>query len=287
MPDLPRMAPAAETGPATSPRQPLLPRPWLAAATLCQREWVRFVRQRNRVIGAVGQPVLFWILFGAGLGPSFRLAGDAAGEVSYRDYFFPGTIALILLFTAIFTTISIIEDRREGFLQGVLVAPVPRWSLVLGKLAGGTLIAVAQAGLFVLLGIVTGMTIPVLALVHLAAFSVATAFALTGLGFVIAWKMDSTQGFHAIMSLFLLPMWLLSGAFFPADSGPLAWIMRANPLTYGVAGLRRILFAGAPEAVPSSLPSLGVCWGVTLSFAAITFALSWRMAGRSAKGDLQ
>ncbi len=262
------------------------PRPWLAAATLCRREWVRFVRQRNRVIGAIGQPVLFWILFGAGLGPSFRLAGDAAGDVSYREYFFPGTLALILLFTAIFTTISIIEDRREGFLQAVLVAPLPRWSLVLGKLAGGTLIAVAQAGLFVALGMTLGLHVSAVALLHLAAFAVATAFALTGLGFVLAWRMDSTQGFHAMMSVFLLPMWLLSGAFFPADSGVLAWISKIDPLTYGVAGLRRVLFADLPAAVPANLPSLPMCWAVTLAFAALMFALSCRVAGRRTSGDL-
>lgn len=262
-------------------------RPMLAAAALCGREWVRFVRQRNRVLGAIGQPVLFWVLFGAGLGPSFRLAGDAAGVVAYREYFFPGTLALILLFTAIFTTISIIEDRREGFLQSVLVAPMPRWSLVLGKLTGGTLIAVAQGGLFVVLGLGTGIVLSPLALLHLAALSFVAAFALTGLGFVIAWKMDSTQGFHAVMSLFLLPMWLLSGAFFPAESGPLAWVLKVNPLAYGVAGLRRIVFADTPEALTSGLPSLAVSWIVTLSFAAATVALACWMAGRTAAGDSQ
>src|SRR3954452_7587208 len=93
-------------------RPPAVSRPWLAAATLGQREWVRFIRQRNRVFGAIGQPIIFWLLFGAGLGPSFSLP-DAAGKLSYREYFFPGSLILILLFTAIFTTISIIEDRRE------------------------------------------------------------------------------------------------------------------------------------------------------------------------------
>src|SRR5437762_12572346 len=107
----------------------LRPRPWLVAASLCRREWVRFVRQPNRVFGAVGTPVLFWLLFGAGLGPSFRVPGTAGQNLGFAEYFFPGTLILILLFTAIFSTISIIEDRREGFLQSVLVAPIPRWSM--------------------------------------------------------------------------------------------------------------------------------------------------------------
>ncbi|HUY89321.1 MAG TPA: ABC transporter permease [Pirellulales bacterium] len=272
--------------------EPLPPRPWLAVATLATREWVRFIRQRNRVFGAIGQPLLFWLLFGAGLGPSFRLPGGS-GEVSYREYFFPGTLVLILLFTAIFATISIIEDRREGFLQSVLVAPAPRWSLVLGKLLGGTLIALVQGLLFLLLGLSIGLSFSLVSLVAIAAFSFVIALALTGLGFVIAWRLDSTQGFHAIMSVFLMPMWLLSGAFFPADArgstgaALLAWVIRVNPLTYGVAGLRRMLYWNAGDAaLPADLPSLATCWVVMLAFAAVTFALSWRMAGQRTSGDL-
>ncbi|MEX2122158.1 MAG: ABC transporter permease [Pirellulales bacterium] len=264
---------------------------WLAAGTLCSRELVRFVRQRNRVIGAIGQPVLFWVLFGAGLGPTFRLPG-AGDAVSYREYFFPGTLALILLFTAIFTTISIIEDRREGFLQSVLVAPIPRWSLVLGKLLGGTLIALAQGLLFLLLGLTVGFSFTPLGLAAIVLFAFVLAFALTGLGFVIAWRLDSTQGFHAIMSVVLLPMWLLSGAFFPPDPSAslgtawLAWIMRVNPLTYGVAGLRRLLYWGSDVALPLELPSLAACWAVTLLFAAVTFVLALQAAGKRTTGDL-
>ena len=131
-------------------------RPWLAVGTLAWRELVRFFRQPNRVFGAVGQPLVFWVLFGAGLGPSFRAPGAAEG-VSYREYFFPGTVVLIVLFTAIFTTISIIEDRREGFLQSVLVAPIPRWSMVLGKVLGGAAIAMFQGFVFLLLGLTLGL----------------------------------------------------------------------------------------------------------------------------------
>jgi ABC-2 type transport system permease protein len=275
--------PAANLGssaPATNP--------WLVVWTLCQRELVRFIRQRNRVFGAIGQPIIFWLLFGAGLGPSFRLPGATeAGQISYREYFFPGSLILILLFTAIFATISIIEDRREGFLQSVLVAPIPRWAMVLGKILGGTLIALAQGMIFLLLGLTLGLHFTLLKILAIAAMSFVVAFGLTALGFVMAWRLDSTQGFHALMSVFLMPMWLLSGAFFPADSGWLAWIMRVNPLTYGVAGLRRVLYWDMPAAeLPAGLPSLAVCWLVTLLFAAAMFALSWKMAGRRTTGDL-
>ena len=119
-------------------------RPGPSSARSRQRELVRFFRQRNRVFGALGQPIIFWLLFGAGL----------QREQPTLDYahFFPGTLVMILLFTAIFATISIIEDRREGFLQGVLVAPVPRWSMVLGKVLGGAAIAMLQGLVFLLLG---------------------------------------------------------------------------------------------------------------------------------------
>jgi ABC-2 type transport system permease protein len=272
---------------------PPVPCPWLAAGTLCWRELVRFVRQRNRVFGAIGQPIIFWLLFGFGLGRSFRLPAADGQSMNYLEYSFPGMLVLILLFTAIFATISIIEDRREGFLQSVLVAPLPRWSLVLGKVLGGTLIALAQGLIFLLLGLTVGLKFSMVSLALIGVFCFLIAFALTALGFVIAWRLDSTQGFHAIMSVFLMPMWLLSGAFFPADRGGsagaawLAWLMWANPLTYGVAGLRRLVYWDAPgAALPADLPAMTTCWLVTLAFAAVTFALSWQVVGKRTTGDL-
>ena len=249
----------------------------LPAYTLASRELVRFFRQRTRIVGALGQPILFWILFGAGLSGSFRPpGGTAGGTVSFQEYFFAGVAVMIVLFTAIFSTISIIEDRREGFLQAVLISPAPRSSIVLGKLLGGTGLAVLQALLFLLLG-------PLLSLVGLSpelstgltwsgaagvvGFLALIAFALTGLGYLMAWPLDSTQGFHAIMSVFLMPMWLLSGALFPVpESGWLSWVMRLNPLTYGVAGLRRLMAATAMDSA-SPLPSFSTCLTVMLLFA--------------------
>ena len=272
------------------------PRPWLAAGTLCQREWVRFVRQRNRVFGAIGQPLIFWLLFGLGLGPTFRLAGQGAEQVSYREYFFPGSLVLILLFTAIFATISIIEDRREGFLQSVLVAPIPRWSMVLGKVAGGSLLALVQGLIFLALGMTLGVHFSVVSLALIVLLLAVISLALVSLGFVIAWRMDSTQGFHAVMSVFLLPMWLLSGAFFPAPprgatmgwaEWALAAVIAINPLTYGVAALRRLMYLGVdPAPLPDGTPSLAISWLVTLGFAVVMFALAWQTARQRTTGDL-
>lgn len=260
--------------------------PWLAAGGLCRRELVRFWRQPNRLFGAIGQPLVFWILFGAGLGPSFQAPGTS-GKLSFAEYFFPGTIALIVLFTAIFTTISLIEDRKEGFLQSVLVAPIPRWSMVLGKISGGALIALAEGLVFLLLGFFAGIRVGPLALASATLFLSLVSLSLTALGFVFAWRTDSTQGFHAVMSVVLFPMWLLSGAFFPAESGLLGWIVRLNPLTYGVAGLRRLLYLGVQNPpLPAGLPSLATCWIVTLLFTAVMVALATAVASRTTKADL-
>ena len=251
--------------------------------TLAVRELVRFFRQRTRVIGALGQPVIFWVLFGAGLRGSFQAPDWAPAGMSYQEYFFPGIAVLIVLFTSIFSTISIIEDRREGFLQGVLAAPVPRAAIVLGKLAGGTALAVLQSVLFLLagpalhfLGLAPTMHLDVTLASAAAAFGFLTLISvgLTALGYVIAWPMDSTQGFHAVMSVFLFPMWLLSGAFFPGgESGWLAWIIRLNPLTYGVAGLRRLLYSGDLPA-EGGLPGMELCLAVTASFCLLCVAVA-------------
>jgi len=275
---------------------PAVSRPWLAAATLGQREWVRFIRQPNRVFGAIGQPVIFWLLFGAGLGPSFRIASQDGARLSYGEYFFPGSLILILLFTAIFATISVIEDRREGFLQSVLVAPIPRWSMVLGKVAGGSLIALVEGLIFLALGLTIGLHFSVGSVLAIVALLALVALALTSLGFLIAWNMDSTQGFHAVMSVFLMPMWLLSGAFFPpaALSQTTSWmewtlalVIALNPLTYGVAGLRRLLYLdGASAPLPEGLPELSTCWLVTLGFAIVMFVLASLTARRRTTGDL-
>src|ERR1022692_2130579 len=128
----------------------------LPAYTLWWREMVRFFRQRDRVVSALGTPLVFWLLLGSGLGKSFSAPAAPAGH-GYLEYFFGGTIVLVLLFTAIFSTISIIEDRREGFLQAVLVAPVGRLAIVLGKILGGATLAFVQGLVFLALAPLLGL----------------------------------------------------------------------------------------------------------------------------------
>lgn len=282
-------APAAISSPAVPSASPVgvaAPGLWLPALSLAKRELVRFLRQPHRVVGALATPIVFWLLIGLGMGRSFRGEGLPGGD-DYLQFFFPGTILMILLFTAIFSTISIIEDRREGFLQSVLVAPVSRMSIVLGKVLGGTALAFGQGLVVLLLGPLAGFKLTVGGFAAACGLMLIVAFALTALGFCIAWRMSSTQGFHAIMNLFLMPMWFLSGALFPPRDDTvffLKWTMLLNPLTYGLAGIRRAMYAGVDVAV---LPGWPMCVGVSLAFAAGMFALASLIAGTRTAADWQ
>lgn len=215
----------------------------LPAYALWMRELIRFFRQRSRMIGVIGSPILFWFFIGSGLGTSFKTTSSLGGA-NYLEYFYPGTLLLIMLFTAIFATISIIEDRSEGLLQSVLVAPVSGASIALGKILGGTTLAVIQAVIFLALAPLVGFSFTPLQFIALLVLLIAIGFGLTGLGFLIAWRMESTQGFHAIMNLFLIPLWLLSGSLFPMEGAPgwLKFVMAVNPLTYSISSTRMMLY---------------------------------------------
>lgn len=245
----------------------------LPAFTLWLREVVRFYRQKARVVGVIASPILFWIVIGSGFGTSFR--SGATGDQHYLEYFYPGALIMIVLFTSIFTMMSVIEDRKEGFLLSVLVAPVSRSAIVMGKVLGGTTLSTVQGLIFLIFAPLVGVhfTFGTFILTAITIFLI--SFALTALGFAIAWPMDSTQAFHAIINLFLIPLWLLSGALFPLSgaSGWLRLLMRINPLTYGVESLRELLYPGSGMALPTSLAAL-------ILFSLVMFALSFLMVNR-------
>ena len=252
-------------------------RPWLRPTfALWRREMTRFLRQGNRVVGALATPVVFWLLIGSGLGGNFIAPGIEGG---FLQYYFPGTVVLILLFTAIFSTVSVIEDRRDGFLQGVLVAPVPRASIVLGKCLGGMTLAAGQAALFCLAAPWAGLPWDGAAVIRLVAALLLGGFALTALGFVIAWPLDSTQGFHVLMNLLLIPLWLLSGAFFPAREG--SWTALAallNPLSYVTASVRRAFYGDGTNL--GLVPGYDTAMIAVAVFALAMFLLALRSVRR-------
>jgi ABC-type polysaccharide/polyol phosphate export permease len=180
---------------------------------------------------------------------------------------------------------SVIEDRHKGFLQAVLVAPASRAALVLGKTLGGVAIALVQAALFLALAPLAGFPLGGVDWPLLAAVLLLTGVGLSSLGFAIAWWLDSTQGYHVVMSVLLLPLWILSGAMFPLDAPGgarfIAVLGRANPMAYCVSGIRRALYGGATAALPGSSAALEL--GVALLFALVAVAVAVAVCRR--RGD--
>jgi ABC-2 type transport system permease protein len=225
-------------------------------------------------------------MLGFGFRSSFQLPGTQ--RMSALEYLYPGSIVLNILFTAIFSSISLIQDRNEGFLQAVLVAPLSRAALVFGKISGGTALAATQGVLFLILAPFIGIHLTFLSFLVSAFTILLISFALTAVGFLFAWRMQSVQGFHAIMNLILMPLWILSGSFFPSVGAPwgLKMVMFANPLTYGVIALRQSFYLSGAKTFYEA-PGLGISLLVTLVFGLAIFVLASGLARSTTKGDLQ
>ena len=256
----------------------------LAVYSLWHREVVRFLTDRSRVFSSLGQPVIFWLLFAGALSNSSFKPGDQ----TYGEYFLVGALAMTLLFTAIFSTITVIEDRREGFLQSVLVAPVPRAAIALGKIMGSTTLAMINGLVFFALLPLAGVEVTAAGFIATAGVMLLLAMALAGMGYSLAWLMDSTAGYHGIMMVFFMPMLLLSGAFFPVQGAHpvMSWIMVFNPLAYGVGAMRYTLY-GVDSAAVAGLPSMPLCLGVTVLFAVAMFVLGTAITLRRTARDAQ
>ncbi|MEM6332411.1 MAG: ABC transporter permease [Planctomycetota bacterium] len=249
----PEPTPAADPS-AEQPSKPADLIRWLRPArAMAARDLLRFARQPTRIASAILTPLLFWLMLGYGFGTAFQpgaavdappaevteataeAAAQAPASPTYAAYLLPGSALLMVMFTAIFATIGVIEDRREGFLQAVQVSPAPPGAIVAGKVAAAALLAVAQAAVLLAVGwlftgTLSGWPQAVLAL---AALTVA-AVAFAGVGLAAAWVMKSTASYHAGMMIVLMPAWAVSGAVFPLATAPPAMqaVMYANPATY-------------------------------------------------------
>jgi len=245
-----------------------------AIAVLWRRDLLHFLREPMRIVAAVAQPILFWILLGAGFGSALRTAGG-----SYSAYFFPGMVALTILFACIFSTISVIEDRQQGFLRAVLAAPVRTSGIVTGKILGSATLAFLQGLVVLALAGVAGFRPDAAGVLSALAAMALTAYGLAALGVALAWRSESTAAFHSGMTFLLLPLWMFSGAIFPSVGLPawLQWVVRVDPMTYAVAWLRASLGAAAPGD-----PELGLAVIVTLSFAVLAHLLAAVSARRAA-----
>jgi ABC-2 type transport system permease protein len=213
-----------------------------AVRMVWKRELIRFSRSRARIVTSLAQPVLYLFVLGSGIG-SLAATGPTRG-FDFRTFMFPGVIALTVLFTSIFSAVSIVWDREFGFLREMLVAPVRRGALVSGKCIGGASVATVQGALMLFLAPAVGVPLSPVLLIELLALMALTAFVLTSLGIVIASRMQQVESFQFVMQLLVLPMFFLSGAVFPLNRLPkwLAVATKIDPLTYLVNPMRHVVF---------------------------------------------
>lgn len=243
------------------------------AYTIWYRDLVRFFRDRIRIVVSLGQPLLFLFVFGSGLAPAMETFGQ--GELDFRQFMFPGILGMAVLFTSIFSAISVVWDREFGFLKEVMVAPVPRAAVALGKVAGGSTVAMFQGLIVLVLGPFIGVKLTWMQVVVLIGLMLMLAAMMTSLGLLIAVRQRSMEGFQVMMQLILMPMFFLSGAFFPLRGVPLwmEWLAKVDPLTYGVDPLRQVALKEsvsdrllAALTVHPIATDLGIMAGLTVAF---------------------
>jgi daunorubicin resistance ABC transporter membrane protein len=265
---------------AAAPTRSRLAEELSTVGVLVRRDLTRFVRERSRIVGALVQPLIFWLIIGSGMSGTFVL--PAAEGVSYQEYFYPGVVVMVVLFSAIFTTMSVIEDRHSGFLQAVLVAPGSRASVVIGKCLGAASVAMSQSALFILLAPLAGFSFGQIGWPLLLLALALGCFFLCALGFGVAWWLDSTAGYHVVMSVLLLPAWILSGAMFPApEGGWIHWVELLNPMSYAVSAVRRALYSGGlPPGTGVAGSNVAVELAVLVGFSALAAVWSIRMCYR-------
>jgi ABC-2 type transport system permease protein len=215
----------------------------LALATIWQREVIRYVRDRTRVISTLVQPVMFLVVFGTGLAET--LASGNLG-VNYIVFMYPGTIAMTVMGVGFFATISTVWDRQFGFLKEILVAPIPRTAIALGKTAGAATMASIQALILLLMAPIIGIALHIAYIPLLIAFMILLSLAVAGLGLFVASLIRTTESFGLLVQMLIFPMFFLSGAFFPLTAVPtwMAVLSYINPLTYGVDAFRQVILTG-------------------------------------------
>lgn len=241
---------------------------WIrVVCVIARREVVRFIRQPARIAAAVGTPLLLWAFLASGFTDAMR--SETVHGTSYAAFLLPGMIALVAVFAAIFSAISVIDDRHAGWLQAAMVSPAPRWSLALGQVVGGACVAFLQ-GALLLLALPMLDVSPSLVEVALACAAVVlTCLAMSALGVFFAWRMETTAAFHAVMNLVFMPLWLLSGAFTPTagTSGWFTTIVQLNPLAWCTEAIRAPLLGqpiGSSLALAAAFAALMICSAIWL-----------------------
>jgi ABC-2 type transport system permease protein len=223
------------------------------------RDILRFWRDRWRLVASLAQPLLFLIVFGSGLSSSLQGSSSfgAPGGLSYIQFMYPGIIGMAILFSSIFGAMSIVWDREFGFLKEVLVAPIDRYAVAIGKALGGTTQAMIQGLILLVLAPFVGVKLSLLTVLTMIPLAAVLAFGLSSFGVALASTMKSMQGFQVVMNFLMMPMFFLSGALFPLSGLP-GWmtvLTRLDPASYGIDPLRRVVLSesGLPSAVIDKL----------------------------------
>ena len=235
------------------------------------RELKRYTRSRAQIFGSLGQPLLYLLALGFGLGPVFQKSGNG----SYLQFLAPGVIGMTVLFTSIFSGIGLLWDRQFGFLKETLVAPVPRLSIVIGKTLGGVTVALIQGTLVVIVCLVAGFRpIAWTAVPFAFCYMALIAMVFGGLGTAIGSKLQDMQGFQLIMNFLVMPIFFLSGALFPLDHLPkvLGFITDLDPLSYGIDGLRGALIGRTHFGLLTDLAVLSALAVVLVSIGSYLFS---------------
>ncbi len=235
------------------------------------RDLKRHFRDKARIFGSLGSPIIFIFILGQGLGSSFALGG--LGGFDYKQFMFPGILGMTVLFAGIFASVSIVWDREFGFLKEMLVAPVPTWTIALGKVISGATIAAFQGVLMLLLAPFAGVHISPILIAELLPMMFLVAFSMTGMGVLLATRLKTMQGFQMVMNFFMMPMFFISGAMFPLKNAP-AWLdslSHIDPLTYGVDAMRTIMLPHFQSRFPLGMDILVVS---LLSAAMITVSVT-------------
>ena len=277
--------------PPASPPMPLRQRTGAMAelrvvGMVWERELIRYVRTRTRILSGLIQPVLFLFVLGYGMG---GLVGTIGG-FNFHQFVYPGVVAMSVVMTAMFSALSIVWDREFGFLREMLIAPVERTTLVLGKMFGGATVAAMQGTIMLVLAPLVGIHLTGWLVIQMVCLELLMAVAMTTFGVFVASRISKMESFQVVMQMLLMPMLFLSGALFPLNGLPpwLAFITRMNPLTYAVAPFRQVIFeVQHMSAVAKAHFSTQVTWFgwplpmwlelvIVVVFAAVFFALAVR-----------
>jgi len=238
------------------------------AGIIWYREVLRYWRDKARIVGSVAMPFFFLVIFGSGLSSSIgsMLGGASSMGLDFKKFMFPGIIGMTTLFTSMFSGLSVVRDKEYGFLKEILVSPADRFAVAAGKILGGSTVTMIQATLIFIFAPFVGISLSAPMLLRIWGIIFLGSILFTGLGTYVGSRLSSTEGFQMVMNFLIMPMFFMSGAFFPLKDIPnwMAVLVRINPFAYLTDSMRQVVFSsmGLPDQIMNNLPDYGL--GISL-----------------------